>query len=180
MRLYDVVWNENYVAKIAEKHRVTTDEVEQVLFSKPHVRRIQKGKVRGEHLYVAYGQTAAGRYLVVFFIRKLRAAALPFSARDVSRRSEITSMSKKKRIEPIPEEFSSYAEAADFWDTHDTMDYPGAFRTVRMVGKLRSRHYEIAIDADVLKALKARAHRTGTSLGHLASKILRQQLRSPI
>ena len=30
---------------------------------------------------------------------------------------------KKNQIEPIPEEFESYEEAAEFWDTHDTTDY---------------------------------------------------------
>lgn len=30
----------------------------------------------------------------------------------------------KKIIDPIPEEFGSYEEAAEFWDTHDTTDYP--------------------------------------------------------
>lgn len=84
MRLYNVIWNEIFVTKIAEKHAVSTDEVEEVLFSSPHVRRLEKGKVKGEHLYVAYGQTSAGRYLVVFFIRKLRGAALPISAREMT------------------------------------------------------------------------------------------------
>jgi predicted transcriptional regulator len=35
-----------------------------------------------------------------------------------------------KQVEPIPEEFTSYEEAAEFWDSHDTTDYPDAFRTV--------------------------------------------------
>jgi len=66
LHLYDVIWNEKFVAKIAEKHAVTTNEVDEVLFSGPHVQRLERGKVKGKHLYVAYGQTAAGRYLVVF------------------------------------------------------------------------------------------------------------------
>ena len=85
MRLYDVIWNAKFVSKIEEKHGVSTEEVEEVLFSPPHVRRAEKGKVKGEHLYVAYGQTAAGRYLVVFFIRKRGFAALPISAREMTR-----------------------------------------------------------------------------------------------
>ncbi|MGA3168303.1 MAG: BrnT family toxin [Terriglobia bacterium] len=72
MRLYDVIWNERFVAKIAEKHAVSTDEVEEVLFSGPHVRRLEKGKVKGEHLYVAYGQTSVGRYLSLFASRAAR------------------------------------------------------------------------------------------------------------
>ena len=85
MRLYDVLWKERFVAKIADKHGVTTDEVEEVLFANPHIRRQEKGRVKGEDLYVAYGQTDAGRYLVVFFIHKHQAAALPISARDMTR-----------------------------------------------------------------------------------------------
>lgn len=85
LRLSDIIWNETFVNKIEEKHDVATGEVEEVLFSCPHVRRAQKGKVKGEHLYAAYGRTARGRYLVVFFIHKPRGAALPISARDMTR-----------------------------------------------------------------------------------------------
>ena len=83
MRLYEVIWREVFVDKLEHKHRVMPDEVEQVLFSKPFIRRAEKGRVQGEDVYVAYGQTAAGRYLVVFFILKYQTAALPISARDM-------------------------------------------------------------------------------------------------
>jgi len=73
VKLYEVIWKERFVKKIADKHAVTTEEVEEVLFSYPHVRKAEKGRVKGEDLYVAYGQTRAGRYLVAFFIRKPRA-----------------------------------------------------------------------------------------------------------
>lgn len=47
-------------------------------------------------------------------------------------------MSKKNKHEdPIPEEFSSYEEAAEFWDTHDTMDYPDAFEEVEVHTELK-------------------------------------------
>lgn len=84
MRLYDVIWLDRFVEKIVDKHRVTTDEVEEVLFARPHIRMAEKGQVKDENLYVAYGQTVAGRYLIVFFIRKRQAAALPISARDMT------------------------------------------------------------------------------------------------
>jgi hypothetical protein len=33
-------------------------------------------------------------------------------------------MSKKaKQVDPIPDDFVSYEEAAKFWDTHDITDY---------------------------------------------------------
>jgi uncharacterized DUF497 family protein len=84
MRLYEVIWKEVFVDKLEQKHRVMPDEVEQVLFSKPFIRRAEKGRVQDEDVYVAYGQTAAGRYLVVFFILKYQTAALPISARDMT------------------------------------------------------------------------------------------------
>jgi uncharacterized DUF497 family protein len=84
LRLYHIIWKDKFVAKLADKHGVTTEEVEEVLFSSPHVRLAERGRVRGENLYVAYGQTSAGRYLAVFFIHKRRAASLPISARDMT------------------------------------------------------------------------------------------------
>ena len=84
MRLYEVIWKEQFADKIAEKHAVETDEVEDVLFGTPHVRLFDRGHVQGEDVYAAYGQTEAGRYLIVFFIRKRRIAAMPISARDMT------------------------------------------------------------------------------------------------
>jgi uncharacterized DUF497 family protein len=84
MRLYHVIWKDSFVDKIEEKHQVFTDEVEDVLFAQPIVRRAEKGHIKGEDLYAAYGQTETGRYLIVFFIRKRQAAALVISARDMT------------------------------------------------------------------------------------------------
>jgi hypothetical protein len=53
MRLYEVIWKEVFVDKLEQKHRVMPDEVEQVLFSKPFIRRAEKGRVQGEDVYVA-------------------------------------------------------------------------------------------------------------------------------
>jgi uncharacterized protein len=84
MELHEVIWKDRFVDKIEIKHRVSTEEVEEVLFAKSHFRRARKGHVKGEDLYTAYGQTISGRFLVVLFIRKERAAALPISARDMT------------------------------------------------------------------------------------------------
>jgi hypothetical protein len=84
MQLYEVIWKEQFVEKLETKHQVDPDEVEHVLFTQPHVRHAQKGRIRGEDLYVAYGQTEAGRYLIVFFIHKPPFVALPISARDMT------------------------------------------------------------------------------------------------
>jgi uncharacterized DUF497 family protein len=87
MRLREVIWKELIVDKLAGKHQLSTEEVEEVLFGKPHIRRVEKGLVKGEDLYSAYGQTEAGRYLIIFFIKK-GVAALPISAREMTEKEE--------------------------------------------------------------------------------------------
>ena len=83
MRLTDVIWKSRFRDKIASKHGVSSREAEEVVFVRPFIVKIARGRVRNEHVYAAYGQTRAGRYLVVFFINKGN-AALPISARDMT------------------------------------------------------------------------------------------------
>ncbi len=56
-----------------------------------------------------------------------------------------------KQNDPIPDEFSSYEEAAEFWDSHDTTDYPDAFETVEVEAEFKARRYQIDVDEDIAK-----------------------------
>ncbi len=82
-RITDIVWKEAVVEKLIGKHSVSITEAEEALLSKPIVRRMVKGRVRGEDVYAAMAQIASGRYLIVFFIDKKRGMTLPISARDM-------------------------------------------------------------------------------------------------
>jgi predicted DNA binding CopG/RHH family protein len=84
---------------------------------------------------------------------------------------------KRKQIEPIPEEFGGYEEAAEFWDTHDTTDYTESFEAVAVESELRRRRYEIEIDEDLMKALTAQAQKRGVAVGELVSELLREKIR---
>ena len=77
---------ETVVEKIEAKHNVCPEEVEEVFTGRPRIKRMEKGRFRGEDVYRALGQTKAGRYLVVFFIHKLTHEALVLSARDMDRK----------------------------------------------------------------------------------------------
>jgi hypothetical protein len=82
-----------------------------------------------------------------------------------------------KRVDPIPDEFATYEDAAAFWDTHDTTDYPDAFQTVDVEEvALRQRRYEVEIDEDVVRMLQEQARKRALPISRLASEILRQQL----
>ncbi|MCB9148011.1 MAG: hypothetical protein H6641_04555 [Caldilineaceae bacterium] len=82
----------------------------------------------------------------------------------------------KKQMDPTPENFNTYEEAAEFWDTHDTTEYLDEFRTVEVISSLRARHFEVEIAEDVIKALQVKAKQQGVTISHLASNLLRQQL----
>jgi hypothetical protein len=82
-----------------------------------------------------------------------------------------------KRVDPIPDEFATYEDAAAFWDTHDTTDYLDAFQTVDVEEvALRRRRYEVEIDEDVVRMLQEQARKRALPLSRLASDLLRQQL----
>ena len=83
MRITDIIWNEAVVEKLADKHGVSVVEAEEVLLSRPLVRKIARGRVRGEDVYAALAQIGSGRYLIVFFIYKKRGMARPISARNM-------------------------------------------------------------------------------------------------
>ena len=83
MKLREVIWIDEFADKLAKKHGVSKDEAEEVLNSDPHIRKMGKGRTKGENVYGAYGQTDGGRYLVIFYIRKLTGALLPISGREM-------------------------------------------------------------------------------------------------
>jgi uncharacterized protein len=83
MKIRELIWKQEFVDKLATKHGVTVEEVEDVFDSVPHVRKVGKGRTKGEDVYAALGQTVGGRYLIIYFIRKLSGAILPISARDM-------------------------------------------------------------------------------------------------
>lgn len=83
MYIDDFIWQEDVVDKLAVKHGVSPQEVEEVFFNRPRYRFVEKGRRSGEDVYWASGQTDAGRYLIVFFIQKSSNRALILSAREM-------------------------------------------------------------------------------------------------
>jgi len=85
MRISGIIWLRNVIDKLLWKHNVTSDEVDEVFDRHPRYRYIETGDIQGEDLYAAMGQTEAGRYLTVYFVRKLTGEALIISARDMTK-----------------------------------------------------------------------------------------------
>ena len=86
MRIAGFTWREDVVDKLAWKHNVTTEEIQEVFDNRPRIERIERGHFQGEDVYVAFGRTNAGRYLTVIFIYKKNRCALINTARDMTRK----------------------------------------------------------------------------------------------
>ncbi|MBA3601802.1 MAG: BrnT family toxin [Acidobacteria bacterium] len=84
MKIEGIIWLNQIVDKLAFKHQVETFEVEEVLVGKPKFRFVEKGDRKDEDVYMALGQTEAGRYLTVLFIYKQTKEALILSARKMA------------------------------------------------------------------------------------------------
>jgi uncharacterized DUF497 family protein len=83
LRITGFIWLEQFVEKLAWKHDVAPEEVEDMFFRKPTYRLVERGHVPGEHVYSAMGQTEDGRYLIAFFVHKQDGRALIISARTM-------------------------------------------------------------------------------------------------
>ena len=79
MYIENIIWLPHIVDKLAWKHNVTPQEVEEILFDNPLYRKVQKGHIPGENLYAALGRTEARRFLIVLFVYKTTHEALYWS-----------------------------------------------------------------------------------------------------
>ena len=96
MFIENIIWLPNIIDKLSWKHHVHPEEVDEVLFSNPLFRKVQKGIRPGEDVYTALGQTDSGRYLIVFFIFKFNNQALVISARDMDKKERKNYEQKRK------------------------------------------------------------------------------------
>jgi len=62
----------------------SSKRVKEVFENRPKFRFLEKGERAGEDVYVALGQSNAGRYLAVMFIHKKSKDALILSARTMA------------------------------------------------------------------------------------------------
>ena len=60
---------------------------------------------------------------------------------------------KGRHIAPLPDEFASEEEAAEFWDTHSIADYEDSLEPPEIVVDLKRRHFEIEMDEECFLAL---------------------------
>ena len=85
MKITGFIWLDEIIEKLEQKHHVQQYEVRGVFANRPQFRFIEKGHRPGDNVYAAFGQIAAGRYLIIFFIYKKDNRAFILSARNMTR-----------------------------------------------------------------------------------------------
>ncbi|HBB94237.1 MAG TPA: hypothetical protein DC054_02505 [Blastocatellia bacterium] len=82
----------------------------------------------------------------------------------------------KKRRDPLPEQFASLEEAAEFWDTHDSGDYDEYFVSVDCKVELKKR--SLQIDGVLYEKLQSLARKKRIPPDTLVNRWIREKLRS--
>ena len=81
-----------------------------------------------------------------------------------------------KKIDPLPEEFSSEEEAGEFWDTHSITDYEEFLEPVEFKADIKRRHFQVEVDEESFIALRAYANQRKLPTKQLISEIIKKQI----
>jgi hypothetical protein len=76
----------------------------------------------------------------------------------------------------LPESFSSVAEAAAFWDEHDSMDFEDQMIDTEFTVDIKQRRYLVPIAGGVLEAVQVEARSQGISTETLVNLLLKEHL----
>jgi predicted DNA binding CopG/RHH family protein len=82
----------------------------------------------------------------------------------------------RRKADPLPQEFGSEDEAAEFWETHSITDYEEFLEPADLDVDIKRRHFEIEVDEESFVALRDRAKKQRRPVKQLASEILKQKL----
>lgn len=87
-------------------------------------------------------------------------------------------MEKNKiKRDPLPASFKTVDEFVKFWDTHDTEDYPEAWREIPITVNIKTRRYpRILLEPQLAMRLNRRARAKGVSLSKLVNELLKETL----
>lgn len=82
----------------------------------------------------------------------------------------------KKKIEPIPEEFSTLIEASDFWDAHDVSEYWDKTKEAKFQVTLKKEPKYIALENELARKVFNIAKKKHVSTETLVNLWLKEKL----
>lgn len=79
--------------------------------------------------------------------------------------------------DPIPDEFATFEELADFWDTHDLTDYADQLTPVAVEVSAKPTHeYVITLSDSLNNTLRKVQEREGVPVGTLVNLWIQERL----
>jgi len=86
---------------------------------------------------------------------------------------------RKKKVDPLPEEFATIEEAAEFWDNHDLTDYLEYTRPVKNIRcRIERRQRLVALEPSLARRLSKAARQRGITSEALVHLWLSERLQS--
>ena len=89
-------------------------------------------------------------------------------------------MERNKPRDPLPEQFTTIEEAAEFWDTHDLTDYWDLTEDVDFVVNLQQSRYLVALAPELAKQIATQAYKRGLSTETLINIWLTEKLQEAL
>lgn len=83
-----------------------------------------------------------------------------------------------KQLHPLPNEFRSEDEAAEFRNTHSITDYEEFLQPVDVRVDIKRQHFEIEVDEESFLALRDSAKSQRKPVKQLTNEILKRKLAS--
>ena len=78
--------------------------------------------------------------------------------------------------DPVPQEFSTLEEAANFWDTHDLTDYEDIWTEVEIQVQLDPSRLNIRLDPQVAQKIVVQAEQQHVSPDVFVNQVLKEYL----
>jgi hypothetical protein len=85
---------------------------------------------------------------------------------------------KNKKIDLLPDEFSSEDKAGEFWDTHSITDFDESLEPVEFKADIKRRHFLIEVDEESFISLRDHARKQHKTPKQLAIEIIKQKIAS--
>lgn len=84
--------------------------------------------------------------------------------------------SRKKQVDPLPDQFQSLEEAGEFWDTHSSADYEEYMKPVQFEVDLKRSVWEVRIADQVLREIRKIARQQGITTETLINLWLQEKV----
>jgi predicted HicB family RNase H-like nuclease len=84
---------------------------------------------------------------------------------------------KQKKVDPIPDQFASFEELADFWETHELTDYEDQLQEVDYkITRKPTRQFVVTLSDELTKTMRQAARREGVSIQTLVNLWMQERL----